>query len=307
MKSMTLKDLHVAVKNGATESELIARYGLKSVEALYEIMAKVTPGKFEFFKKELKKNQKNRLRKANKETEVDMNPENAELEAEKVETETYQQESFLETENKNEESVDDVHIANTEIAIEEPESAEKQPTLEELLESEEFLSKNCYALEQEHNELMIARKEDVEELAKIKKNLEELKRLLQANQAKMANVLEDYNSKAEQMLKVSSEIKACKEMLKETREQIEEARKLKISVYSDGTIECENGELKTPCETEVSQLMSTIILQTAAEELTVKQIKTVAKLVLMVKQLDKNFELEFDSDSVQKLYETVIA
>lgn len=63
MKKMTSKDLHVALKNQATEEELMERYGVDSSEELYEVMSKVAPGNFEYFKKEIKKNQKNRLRK----------------------------------------------------------------------------------------------------------------------------------------------------------------------------------------------------------------------------------------------------
>ena len=192
-------------------------------------------------------------------------------------------------------------------AVEKPTNDEPKPSLNELLEAEKFLSDNCVSLEKEHNALINARREDVKTLAQIKRTLEELKRLLQVNQSKLTTVLENYNSKAEQMLRVSSEISACKEMLADTRAQIEEAQKLKISVFSDGTIECENGELESPCEAEVSQLFSTLILLAAAEELTIKQIKTVAKLVLMVKKIDKKYELEFDSDLVQKLYEAAIA
>ncbi len=193
------------------------------------------------------------------------------------------------------------------VTVEEPINDEPKLSLEELLEEEKFLSDNCVALEKEHKELISARREDVKMLANIKKTLEELKRLLQANQNRLTTVLEDYNSKAEQMIRVNSEISACKEMLADTRAQLEEAKKLKISVFSDGTIECENGELQYPSEAEVSQVFSTIILLAAAEELTVKQIKTVAKLVLTVKKIDKKYELEFDSDSVQKFYEAAIA
>lgn len=192
-------------------------------------------------------------------------------------------------------------------AVEKPTNDEPKPSLNELLEAEKFLSDNCVSLEKEHNALINARREDVKTLALIKRTLEELKRLLQVNQSKLTTVLEDYNSKAEQMLRVSSEISACKEMLADTRAQIEEAKKLKVSVFSDGTIECENGELESPCEAEVSQLFSTLILLAAAEELTIKQVKTVAKLVSVVKKIDQKYELEFDSDLVQKLYEAAIA
>lgn len=298
MKKMTSKDLHVALKNQATEEELMERYGVDSSEELYEVMSKVAPGNFEYFKKEIKKNQKNRLRKdEKKEMALDNQKEDEQIELTNFETLT-DQSSEVENGKVGKNMVDYT-------AVEKPTNDEPKPSLNELLEAEKFLSDNCVSLEKEHNALINARREDVKTLAEIKRTLEELKRLLQVNQSKLTTVLENYNSKAEQMLRVSSEISACKEMLADTRAQIEEAKKLKISVFSDGTIECENGELESPCEAEVSQLFSTLILLAAAEELTIKQIKTVAKLVSVVK--NQKYELEFDSDLVQKLYEAAIA
>lgn len=300
MKKMTSKDLHVALKNQATEEELMERYGVDSSEELYEVMSKVAPGNFEYFKKEIKKNQKNRLRKdEKKKMALDNQKEDEQIELTNFETLT-DQSSEVENGKVGKNMVDYT-------AVEKPTNDEPKPSLNELLEAEKFLSDNCVSLEKEHNALINARREDVKTLALIKRTLEELKRLLQVNQSKLTTVLEDYNSKAEQMLRVSSEISACKEMLADTRAQIEEAKKLKVSVFSDGTIECENGELESPCEAEVSQLFSTLILLAAAEELTIKQIKTVAKLVLIVKRIDQKYELEFDSDLVQKLYEAAIA
>ena len=299
MKKMTSKDLHVALKNQATEEELMERYGVDSSEELYEVMSKVAPGNFEYFKKEIKKNQKNRLRKdAKKEMALDNQKEDEQIELTNFETLT-DQSSEVENGKVGKNMVDYT-------AVEKPTNDEPKPSLNELLEAEKFLSDNCVSLEKEHNALINARREDVKTLALIKRTLEELKRLLQVNQSKLTTVLEDYNSKAEQMLRVSSEISACKEMLADTRAQIEEAKKLKVSVFSDGTIECENGELESPCEAEVSQLFSTLILLAAAEELTIKQVKTVAKLVSVVKKIDQKYELEFDSDLVQKLYEAAI-
>lgn len=300
MKKMTSKDLHVALKNQATEEELMERYGVDSSEELYEVMSKVAPGNFEYFKKKIKKNQKNRLRKdEKKEMALDNQKEDEQIELTNFETLT-DQSSEVENGKVGKNMVDYT-------AVEKPTNDEPKPSLNELLEAEKFLSDNCVSLEKEHNALINARREDVKTLALIKRTLEELKRLLQVNQSKLTTVLEDYNSKAEQMLRVSSEISACKEMLADTRAQIEEAKKLKVSVFSDGTIECENGKLESPCEAEVSQLFSTLILLAAAEELTIKQVKTVAKLVSVVKKIDQKYELEFDSDLVQKLYEAAIA
>lgn len=314
MKKMSSKYLHVALKNQATEEELMERYGVDSSEELYEVMSKVTPGNFEYFKKEIKKNQKNRLRKdAKKEMALDNQKEDeqSEVTAESQES-LYEQIELTNFETLTDQSSEDENgtvgknmVDDT--AMEKPTNDEPKPSLNELLEAEKFLSDNCVSLEKEHNALINARREDVKTLVNIKRTLEELKRLLQANQNRLTTVLENYNSKAEQMLRVSSEISACKEMLADTRAQIEEAQKLKVSVFSGGTIECENGELEYPSEAEISQLFPTLILLAAAEELTIKQIKTVAKLVLIVKRIDQKYELEFDSDLVQKLYEAAIA
>lgn len=271
MKKMSSKDLHVALKNQATEEELMERYGVDSSEELYEVMSKVTPGNFEYFKKEIKKNQKNRLRKdAKKEMALDNQKEDeqSEVTAESQES-LYEQIELTNFETLTDQSSEDENgtvgknmVDDT--AMEKPTNDEPKPSLNELLEAEKFLSDNCVSLEKEHNALINARREDVKTLVNIKRTLEELKRLLQANQNRLTTVLENYNSKAEQMLRVSSEISACKEMLADTRAQIEEAQKLKVSVFSGGTIECENGELEYPSEAEISQLFPTLILLAAA-------------------------------------------
>ena len=314
MKNMTAKDLHIAVKNQATEEDLMIRYGINSSEELYDLMSKVSPGNLEHFKREIKKNQKSRSRKESRK-------EAAVLEQQKEDTEQIRvatQEGFMnQTESTNSENLPGQNSADENgkigktivegVTVEEPINDEPKLSLEELMEEEKFLSDNCVALEKEHNELISARREDVKMLANIKRTLEELKRLLQANQNRLTTVLEDYNSKAEQMIRVNSEISACKEMLADTRAQIEEAKKLKISVFADGIIECDNGKLEYPAETEVQQLISILVLMKEAEELTVRQIKTAAYLILVVKGIDQKYELEFDNDLVKKLYEAAIA
>ena len=304
MKKMTSKDLHVALKNQATEAELMVRYGIDSAEELYDVMSRVAPGNLEYFKKEIKKNQKNRARKEDKKEgeiiEVQANNEQKKVIDELTEN-IYEQTELQSSENLP------AFSSSKESITEEQDSTEGKQSLQELFEAEKFLSDNCIALENEHNALLTARKKDVQTLSEIQSVLEELQRLLKANQSRMNTVLADYNSKAEQMIKTSSEIKACKEMLADTRAQIEEAKKLKISVFADGIIECDNGKLEYPAETEVQQLISILVLMKEAEELTVRQIKTAAYLILVVKGIDQKYELEFDNDLVKKLYEAAIA
>ena len=311
MKKMTAKDLHIAVKNKATEAGLMVRYGIDSAEELYDVMSRVAPGNLEYFKKEIKKNQKNRARKEDKKEgeSIEVQANNAQNKMIDELTENI----YEQTELQSSETLPAFSSSSESITIgeesttEEQDSTEGKQSLQELLDAEKFLSDNCIALENEHNALLTARKKDVQTLSEIQSVLEELQRLLKANQSRMNTVLADYNSKAEQMIKTSSGIKACKEMLADTRAQIEEAKKLKISVFADGIIECDNGKLEYPAETEVQQLISILVLLKEAEELTVRQIKTAAYLILVVKGIDQKYELEFDNDLVKKLYEAAIA
>ena len=274
-------------------------------------MSRVAPGNLEYFKKEIKKNQKNRARKEDKKEgeSIEVQANNAQNKVIDELTENI----YEQTELQSSETLPAFSSSSESITIgeesttEEQDSTEGKQSLQELLDAEKFLSDNCIALENEHNALLTARKKDVQTLSEIQSVLEELQRLLKANQSRMNTVLADYNSKAEQMIKTSSEIKACKEMLADTRAQIEEAKKLKISVFADGIIECDNGKLEYPAETEVQQLISIMVLLKEAEELTVRQIKTAAYLILVVKGIDQKYELEFDNDLVKKLYEAAIA
>lgn len=104
MKKMTSKDLHVALKNQATEEDLMERYGVDSSEELYEVMSKVTPGNFEYFKKEIKKNQKNRLRK---DTKKEMALDNQEEDEQSEVTEVSQESLYEQIELTNFETLTD--------------------------------------------------------------------------------------------------------------------------------------------------------------------------------------------------------
>lgn len=86
MKNMTAKDLHIAVKNQATEEDLMIRYGINSSEELYDLMSKVSPGNLEHFKREIKKNQKSRSRKESRKEEAGLEQQKEDTEQIRVAT-----------------------------------------------------------------------------------------------------------------------------------------------------------------------------------------------------------------------------
>lgn len=107
MKKMTSKDLHVALKNQATEEDLMERYGVDSSEELYEVMSKVTPGNFEYFKKEIKKNQKNQKNRLCKDAKKEMALDNQEEDEQSEVTEVSQESLYEQIELTNFETLTD--------------------------------------------------------------------------------------------------------------------------------------------------------------------------------------------------------
>lgn len=292
---ITVKGLHIDIKRGATVQLLMEKYGIGTPEELFEIIRRVTPGNADKFERLIKANQKKSAKKSSQKLQTHV-VEETPGEVERAENTT-----------QLEEDAPPIEEEVVPIARLTTERNEKTMSLQQLLDDQQTLSDWCVRLELEHKEMAQRRLQIVKELAKVKNVLTELQRLLKANETKVEDFLSEYNDLAIHMAQTSTEISSCKEVLEEVRQQIEEAQKVKILVYSEGVIESEDGEIPIPAESDVAELMTTLVQRPEAEELTIKEIKTVAKVILIVKVMDQKFELEFDSERVQKFYEAVSA
>lgn len=282
---MTVKDLHMQLKRGAEVQTLLKRYGIASKEELFKAIRKIAPGKVGEFGRMLKANNKKEERRMSKN-----NCSSNESEKEKI---------------RGNDAGERQEIISTE-STEQKEVIKELSLLEQLEHDEKELSAHCVGLESEHKELAQKRREALKALLEVRKVLVELQRLLAVNMEKVQRIMDEYNESAVRMTQISEEIAVYKELLEEIREQIQETKKVIILVYSEGIIESE-AQLPYPSEEEVATLVHSLIQMPEAEDLTIKELKTVAKLLLIVKKMEVKFELEFDSDRVQQFYETVVA
>lgn len=315
-EQINAKALHVLIKRGCTSSELMEKFGLSDEKQLFERIHQISPvGALDFISQIRKNNKSARRRErkeANKLVEVQQDLSKVENSTEEV-TATV----FEETSSDVIQEVQPVedNSSNKEIQPIEDNSSSQNTSishLEELQEKETLLSQDIISDEEAHKEMVARRREINLSFKKVKNALSELQRLLKLNEEKTSALIEEYNDLSTKMRTKSSDIKAKKAILADIREQIANLKKCVVYVFADGNIEVENASISDvdDDEDEVAERLLTLVQYAEAEELTIKDLKTIAKLELMVAELIAdgiNYELFFDSETVQKFYETVTA
>ncbi len=315
-EQINAKALHVLIKRGCTSSELMEKFGLSDEKQLFERIHQISPvGALDFISQIRKNNKSARRRErkeANKLVEVQQDLPKVENSTEEVPATVFEETSSdviqavqpVEDNSSNKEIQpieDNSSIQNTSISH-----------LEELQEKETLLSQDIISDEEAHKEMVARRREINLSFKKVKNALSELQRLLKLNEEKTSALIEEYNDLSTKMRTKSSDIKAKKAILADIREQIANLKKCVVYVFADGNIEVENASISDvdDDEDEVAERLLTLVQYAEAEELTIKDLKTIAKLELMVAELIAdgiNYELFFDSETVQKFYETVTA
>lgn len=295
---MKTKDIHIACKRDDGIGYLMERFEISEKEELFEAIRKVTPsGAEELIRRLDKKHKRNERR------------EKTNAGAELTEEESNQ--TDMQAEQKSEEISDMEYVQET---TEEPEGEKQNKNkvlnLEQLKKQEAELSSEICYLEGQHKNLVSRRRELVGALKKAQKALEELRRILREQEKNVTNIYTQYYKCAEQMETIGLDRKACKELLEDTRRQIIDLQKVTILVYQNGQIEVENGENPTISEEESVSELGKLVCMPEAGELTINELKTVAKLQKMVNFFQDNgntFELVFDSSKVQSFWQTVVA
>ena len=327
-EQINAKALHVLIKRGCTSSELMEKFGLSDEKQLFERIHQISPvGALDFISQIRKNNKSARRRErkeANKLVEVQQDLPKVENSTEEVTATVFEETSSDviqevqpvedNSSNKGIQPVED-NSSNKEIQPIEDNSSIQNTSishLEELQEKETLLSQDIISDEEAHKEMVARRREINLSFKKVKNALSELQRLLKLNEEKTSALIEEYNDLSTKMRTKSSDIKAKKAILADIREQIDNLKKCVVYVFADGNIEVENASISDvdDDEDEVAERLLTLVQYAEAEELTIKDLKTVAKLELMVAELIAdgiNYELFFDSETVQKFYETVTA
>lgn len=297
--NITLKNVRVCIKRGLTAKDIVEKYGLQSEEELYSQIRKMTYHCKSIIADIRKNEKKNVLKK--KAEKGEENPKDYEEE---------ELEISPESEEVAEEMESEVQTVATQTL--ETTEANSRKTLEDLLEEEANLSQEVCALEGAHKEKIQKRRTIMDNLLEIRKESENMLENLACLREKAEQLKSEYDETATEMRGMSEEISIYKEILAELRAQIENAKKLTILVYSDGNIEIESKGVEVPIFVipveEQNAILTSLITQPEAEGFTIRELKTLARLLPMVRQLEGiKYEIVFDNPKLENFYQSIAA
>lgn len=196
---------------------------------------------------------------------------------------------------------------------------EKQPIKEYFVEelSSEDIIKELYnekeRLVKEINEKeilhlnLINRRRRIREILKIKQEeLQKLQKEIAKHQQETFELAAEYQESSKVMKSLSVSIYQKKERLEEIEKEEKSLKKILVYVYEDGEIESENYE--TVISESWNEIFTGLMEESVVEMLTIKETKQLAKVITFtnyLKEQNLEYEITFDSNSVQVAYESL--
>lgn len=285
-KKITTKDIHLAFKKKNSIEYLIKKFQFSDKEELYDAIRKITPTGADSFIRKLETRQKSNERQGEPTKQKDIQH-----------VQKLAEEENLTEENSCQATVDEKSQSETAIV-----------TLAQMKKQEKSLSLSLCNLESRHKSLVSTRRELVSKLEASRKKLNEIREMLNEQEANVTDLYEQYNKCAEEMRDINQEYNIHEKLLEELRVRIKNLEKVTVLIYEDGTLEVENADIPTISEEKLSFELGNLIGIPEAGEITINELKTIAKLKEMVKVYNENgytFEFIFESVKLQNFWETV--
>ena len=285
-REFTSKDLHIELKRGKGIEFMMQKYGFKNEQELFEAIRKIMPnGPAE---KIINKLNRTSRKGARREKAMDSQEKKNLSATNNGQGENEQNNSASETHSSDRKAV--------------------EAELQRLSRDEAELSRWLCKLEAEHKSLVQERNTVFDSLRSAKQDCQTLLDRIKTIKAEVESYRKKYEDISKEMSKYNSDIGAAREILQDVRNKMSRLRIISIFIYEDGKIELEGSDNPEILESNINSVFDALIKRPDAEELTIKSVKSLAQLILIVKKLQEvgaNFELYFDNSKVQDYYNLI--
>lgn len=183
--------------------------------------------------------------------------------------------------------------------------ASDEMSLENLKAREKTLATEICNQEAEHKRTLSIRRTLLEKLVTEKEKILELKKIILQRQKEVDEIFTQIVETEKKIGAESEELSSNKKILDEVREYIKVLEKVTIFVYENGEIKEEEAEVEEEL-LGLDEVFDSLIYNELVENLSVKQIRQLAKLLVLTEQMQnqgKDFELVFESETVQTIFE----
>ena len=184
----------------------------------------------------------------------------------------------------------------------------EKTALELLLEKETLLSNALCGEEVLRSDKISRRAVLKNKLKEQHQQMKELTEQILQLQADFETTVSEWTSIGNEMKELSAQIAQKRTLLDAVRSEIDSLKKISIFVYSNGEIEFENQGSFDPTvdSSKVNEIFGNLIQNEAAECLTIKNIKQLAKLLAIVEKLKAEglkFVIEFDEPTMKEVFD----
>lgn len=301
-KTLTPKEIKIAIKRGETISELQERFGLISEQEVLDIIGKTFKNGTTAIIKQLKRNEK--LQKRGH-ASLEKNQAMELSEQDEIANISSGEEEFL-TDNLMENVDTDATAVETETIFEQLQADEKE------------YSRLLLELEQKHKACVQNRRQIVERLQTVNAKCSELLKEVERMETELGKLKSSYDDVTLEMLDYTSDISATKKLLSDLRKQIAEAQKISIFVYKNGDVELEQVSSGEKVEKSLKELIgefhqdemefTKLVGQPMAEEMTVTQLRIIINVQTMARSFEEqgiSYKFIFEDEKLQRFYDSI--
>lgn len=289
------KKLTVKLKYGSTIDDLAREYDCQKEELLEFLKKNFEKSAYNRIINEMTKNSKKKNH--NKKSSLSISTDDEAI------TTIWKDDTTITTvQEKNEATEEQFPILHFQAS-----SLDEESLLQKLKDEENILRHELIAKENEHKNLITNKKSLIKQLENQQALMLELRKTIEQRQKEVEQISNDLNKLSEELVSVNFSISNGRKDLLDIQEKIKELEKIYIFVYQNG--ETDTGNLDIDLPETWNEIFDDILRNDIVEDLSVKQIKQLAKLIVLTDILNQNsliFELTFESENAQKAFYELI-
>lgn len=195
-------------------------------------------------------------------------------------------------------------------AITDLEDDSPESQIDILKRRESKLSSRIFSLESQHSELVSKRAAQRAEFKQQKMRLSALVEKLERAKSEFKTTFSEWKHTGAEMKELSSSIRREKQVLQSVRKEISSLQKVFIFAYCSGELEIENNsDIDLTVEpADVAVKFGELIDLSAVDSLAIKEVRQLARLLLLMKKIQANkvqFELTFENEKLEAAYNDI--
>lgn len=207
---------------------------------------------------------------------------------------------LVEQQSETQDNVSEEQLSETQLTSS---SLIEEERLQNLKDEEKILRDSIISKENEHKNLIAKRKQLFKKLETQRSMMLQLRKTIEQRKKEVEEISAELISLSDEIVSVNSFLSTERTDLLNIQNKIKELEKISVFIYENGEIDTDNFLIDIP-ETW-NDVFENILRNEVVENLSIKQIKQIAKLIVLTGILNANsleYELTFESENSQKAF-----